>query len=183
MRAQLRVELVDVRPHIWRRVLVPQSVTLAKLHAILQRTMGWTDSHLHLFEIAGQRFGVPDPDWDLDDRVIDERRVRLQTLLEGGARTFVYRYDFGDDWEHAVSVEDIVAPDDPELPPVVCTAGENACPPEDVGGAPGYERFLEALADPAHEEHVQMRLWSGCPFDPAAFDRNATNRLLARVKL
>ena len=183
LRAQLRIELVDVQPRVWRRVLVPQTVTLAKLHAIVQRTMGWTDSHLHLFEADGQRYGVPDPDWDDLEPVINERRVRLQTLLEAGVRQFVYRYDFGDDWEHTVDVEAIVGPDDPELPPIVCTAGENACPPEDVGGSPGYERFLEALGNPMHEEHLQMRLWAGCPFDPAALDRNAINRRLARIKV
>lgn len=48
-----------------------------------------------------------------------------------------------------------------------------ACPPEDVGGAPGYDEFLEALADPEHEQHDDMVRWSGRPFDPedARIDR------------
>ena len=41
-----------------------------------------------------------------------------------------------------------------------------ACPPEDVGGASGYEDFLEALADPDHEQHDDMVRWSGGTFDP-----------------
>lgn len=71
---------------------------------------------------------------------------------------------------------------DPDSALIVCTAGENACPPEDVGGVPGYEEFLLALADPMHDEHDNLRTWIGYPFDPAALDLNSVNRLLATVK-
>lgn len=182
MRAQLRIELRWVKPLVWRRVLVPETITLAKLHSVLQWTMGWTNSHLHEFEIARRRYGVPDPEWELGgEPLTDERRVRLQPLLEAGLRRFTYLYDFGDSWEHVVKVEDLLPPD-PDSAPILCTAGENACPPEDVGGEPGYIEFLAALADPMHEEHENMRSWIGYPFDPAAFDLNAVNRALARIK-
>lgn len=178
---QLRVELKHVKPHVWRRVIVPETVTLAKLHTILQAAMGWSDSHLHEYEIAGRRYGIPDPDWPTSEPVLHERRVKLKALVEGRIRRFVYHYDFGDDWEHEVTLEDILAPKAGQ-PRVRCTAGENACPPEDVGGDPGYESFLEAIRDPAHEEHEQMIEWIGYPFDPAAFDINTVNQRLARIK-
>jgi hypothetical protein len=85
----------------------------------------------------------------------DERRVRLSSFIEAGVRRFTYLYDFGDGWEHVVKIEDLVAPR-PGLPPIVCLAGANACPPEDVGGPHGYAEFLAILADPNHEEHADV---------------------------
>ncbi|MGO9803934.1 MAG: plasmid pRiA4b ORF-3 family protein [Steroidobacteraceae bacterium] len=179
---QLRIELRDVKPTVWRRVLVPESVTLAKLHTILQAAMGWTDSHLHEYVIARRHYGIPDDEWPTSEPLLDERRARLKPLIEAGTRHFNYVYDFGDHWNHVVKVEDLVMPK-PAPPGVLCTAGENACPPEDVGGYPGYADFLAALGDPNHEEHQNMKTWIGRPFDPTAFDIAATNQRLAMIKL
>jgi hypothetical protein len=64
----------------------------------------------------------------------------------------------------------------------VCLAGENACPPEDSGGVSGYERMLEALADPHHPEHDNYVRWIGRDaFDPAAFDIVAINAALQSI--
>lgn len=180
-RAQLRIELRGVKPLVWRRILVPETVTLAKLHGILQWTMGWMDGHLHEFEIAGERYGVPDREWQAPGEVTDERRARLQPLIEAGVRRFTYVYDFGDHWQHLIKVEDLVPPHD-GLQPIVCLAGANACPPEDVGGVYGYAEFLAALADPKHEEHDNLREWIGRAFNPAEFDLAEVNRALATIK-
>ncbi len=72
---KLRVELLHIEPHVWRRVIVPETVSLAKLHEILQAAMGWTDTHLHEYVIARERYGTPDPDWPSTEPVLDERRV------------------------------------------------------------------------------------------------------------
>ena len=181
LRAQLRIELRGVKPEVWRCILVPETITLAKLHVALQWTMGWTGGHLHEYEIARRRYGVPDREWPEEIPLTDERRVRLSSFIEAGVRRFTYLYDFGDSWEHVVKIEDLVAPR-PSLPPVVCLAGANACPPEDVGGPPGYAEFLAILADPAHEEHADMLRWAGGSFDPTAFDPEATNALLKTIK-
>jgi hypothetical protein len=156
LQAQLRIELRDVTPLIWRRVLVPETVTLPKLHLILQATMGWGHGHMHEYTIGRRRYGTNDEDWPDDEPAIDERRVRLKTLIEDRVRRFTYLYDFGDNWEHDIRIEDLVLPKS-GAPLLLCTAGENACPPEDVGGPPGYADFLAALADPGHEERDDMR--------------------------
>ena len=181
MQVQLRIELRDVKPLVWRRILVPETVTLAKLHVILQWTMGWTNSHLHEYEIAHRRYGIPHDDWPGAEPLADERRVRLKSFIEAGVRRFTYQYDFGDSWEHVIKVEDLV-PAKSATPPIVCVAGANACPPEDVGGYPGYAEFLAALADPTHEEHAHMLSWAGGAFDPAAFDLTEINRRLATIE-
>lgn len=182
LQVQLRIELRGVEPLVWRRVLVPENVTLAKLHVVLQWTMGWHNSHLHEYEIARRRYGTPDDEWPSTEPVTDERRVRLKPLMEDGLRRFTYLYDFGDHWEHIVKVEDLVPPK-PGRPLIVCLAGENACPPEDVGGYPGYFEFLAALKDPTHEDHSSMLRWIGGSFDPVAFDLAEVNERLTAIKL
>jgi hypothetical protein len=181
LQAQLRVELLHVKPLVWRRILVPETITLPKLHVVLQWAMGWTNSHLHEYEIARRRYGIPDDEWDEDNPPVDERRVRLKPLIKDGLRRFTYLYDFGDHWEHRILVEDLMMPK-PGAPLIVCTAGENACPPEDVGSPSGYADFLDIIADPRHEEHKDTLRWAGGSFDPTAFDLAEVNERLASIK-
>lgn len=178
---QLRIELAWLKPVIWRRVVVPEVITLAKLHKVIQAAMGWTDSHLHEFEIGRSRYGIPDPDWDMDEAVIPEKRITLAMSL-AGAKSFRYTYDFGDGWEHRIKVEkSLSAGTHPRTP--LCTAGANACPPEDVGGPPGYVDFLDAISNPAHPEHEDMLTRCGGSFDPKAFNIERANQRLQRIKL
>src|SRR5437762_5737393 len=89
---------------------------------------------------------------------------------------FEYLYDFGDSWQHDLLLEAIVLPD-PEAGYPRCLAGERSAPPEDAGGPSGYADYLEAMADPGHEEHENMLQWGG-PFDPEAFSLTAVNQQL-----
>lgn len=84
---QLKIELAWIKPVISRRILVPESITLPKLHQVIQLVMKWRDYHLHEFDFAGERYGVPDPDFSWGDQPISEQRVRLKTAL-GGVRSF-----------------------------------------------------------------------------------------------
>jgi hypothetical protein len=175
---QLRIQLREVNPVVWRRVLVPGGPRLGKLDLMLQAAMGWTNSHLHLFKIGELKFGSQFDDYAPDE--LDEKSVTVAAAL-AGHRRFVYEYDFGDGWAHDVVVE---ARTEPVLALKfgVCLDGQNACPPEDVGGPPGYANMLEALADPDHEEHESYLRWAGGPFDPAAFDLADANAALQRVR-
>ncbi len=176
---QLKIELLDVKPSVWRRLLVPETITLPTLHEVLQAAVGWTNSHLHEFVINGVRYSDPDPDLDAESDDVDEHGVALQEALGMDARCFDYVYDFGDDWHHVVLVEDQhIAP----TTSIRCAGGENACPPEDVGGALRYATFVAAIADPNHEEHATYQEWSGGGFDPARFDLAAANRALDKIK-
>jgi hypothetical protein len=169
-------------PAIWRRVAVPEKITLGKLHQVIQAAMGWTDSHLHEFDIAGENYGIPDPDGNWGPPILSEKRKTLIAALSG-TKKFRYVYDFGDSWEHLIKVEKTLpAIACPQIP--YCIDGANACPPEDVGGAPGYEDFLAAVADPDHEEHEAMLEWCGDDgFDPTAFDYDQVNQWLKRIKV
>jgi len=138
--------------------------------------MGWTDSHLHQFIAGGLCFGIPDPEWDSGD-VYDERKVRVDQLLTREKDSLIYEYDFGDSWEHKVTLEKIT-PFAPSSILPVCIKAKGACPPEDVGGIWGYYSFLEALSDSEHPEHERLKEWIGGEFDPAVYDIDETNQLL-----
>lgn len=181
-RWQLRIELLDVNPLVWRRLLLPADIILPRLHRVFQTALGWIDSHLHEFVIGGVRYSHADPEWAAELEQTDERGVALERALGPDARGFDYVYDFGDDWHHPVVVEERHAQPAQAGPAIVCTGGENACPPEDVGGAPGYADFLAAIADPRHEEHRNYLKWCGGAFDPARFGRVAVNRALGKLK-
>lgn len=173
---QLKITLKSVRPPVWRRVLVPGRITLASLHDVVQVAMGWTDSHLHQWEVDGQEYGTPSPDWP-DPTLRSERRVRLDAVAVEGTR-LEYWYDFGDDWRHDVRVEQVRGRLRGERLPR-CVAGRRACPPEDVGGPWGYAELLAAQADPSHPEHESFATWAP-GFRAAAFDVAETDALLRR---
>jgi hypothetical protein len=168
----LKVTLRHIRPAIWRRIETPADTTLFDLHRTLQAALGWTDSHLHQFSHHGVDYGPPDREYGMP--MASERRTRLSDLLQRPKDRLIYEYDFGDGWEHDVVLEAIqLAESDIRYPRVV--AGKRACPPEDVGGVSGYAEFVQALADPRHEEHTSMLQWVGGRFDPEHFDVIAAN--------
>ncbi len=169
---QLKVTLRRSKPPIWRRFLVPGGITLKRLHDCLQAVMGWTDSHLHEFEAKGVFYGPPDR--ELEDTRISEARTKVDQVLRRPKDRLRYEYDFGDSWTHDVVLEAVLPPGCKGRYPMVM-AGKRACPPEDVGGLPGYYRFLQAVADPKHPEHDEMLDWIDGTFDPEAFDVRDAN--------
>ena len=177
---QLKVTLLDVKPPIWRRLLVPGTISLDRLHTVIQKAMGWTDAHLHEFVVAETRYGPPDPE-EPDPDVEREWLATLRQVAPVQSLRFEYLYDFGDNWTHEVQVESIQVPEN-ELRHAVCLAGERRCPPEDCGGPGGYAEFLEAIRDPDHPDHHEMLQWIGGPFHPDAFDLIAVNRKLRLLK-
>jgi hypothetical protein len=172
---QIKIVLLGTKPPIWRRLLVPPEFTLADLHDVIQAAMSWEESHLHACRIGRQSFGAP----SVSAPSINEKKVCLANVLNkvGGKATYIY--DFGDSWEHAITVEKIL-PAEPNVAYPLCTDGKLAGPPEDCGGIPGFYHMLEALADPNHENHEDMRDWIES-FDPEAFSVEAVNQRLRKI--
>ena len=160
---------------MWRRIIVESDLTVGELAPVLEAAMGWLGGHLHVFDVGGTRYGTPDPDWGTDD--LDENRFRLDDVLPKVGMKLRWDYDFGDGWEHDVLVEAIsLRARGVEYP--LCLAGRRACPPEDCGGPWGYADLLEALANPDHPEHEDLREWAPPGFDPAEFDMEETNQAM-----
>jgi len=179
---QLRIVLHDIVPPIFRILQIKGNASLGKLHDYIQGTMGWQDCHMHEFKIKGQSYRSYEQMYeDIDEPDMhDERDYRINKLLQK-EDTFEYLYDYGDCWEHEITVEKIFPPEkDVHYP--VCTYGERACPPEDCGGEIGYEELLEVLNDPEHEEHEHYSEWAGEDFDPEKFDLKETNQMLSNIK-
>ena len=167
---QFRITLMDIEPPIWRRIQV-RDCPLDEFHEHIQAAMGWENHHLHQFTINDVEFGPVAPDaMPFGPDFEDETQVILSNVLpqQGGRLRFGYTYDFGDDWRHEVLFEGkpdaVVGQKYP-----VCLEGERTCPPEDIGGPWGFADYLEALADPAHEQHAELTEWRG-PFDAEDFD-------------
>ncbi len=175
---QLLIKLADSDPTIWRQIVVPGHLTLADLDRVIQAAMGWTNSHLHMFAIEGVVYGVPDDEWAAEMHTLPEHEFILDEVVGTKVKAFTYEYDFGDSWQHDVTVQMVMIADEELNGWPMCLAGANACPPEDVGGVNGYEEFLKAIRDPSHEQHNAMWRWWGGPFDPTGFDINSANRAI-----
>ena len=175
---QFKIELLDIFPTIWRRILVPADYNFWDLHVAIQDAMGWTDSHLHHFEIKGKgkrkmvRIGMPDfygtgelpevfPGWEIP-------MFHYFNDLGVGAK---YMYDYGDGWEHSVTLEGYIYREKKVKYPM-CIGGKRACPPEDCGGIHGYHNVVETLSNPFHPDHRDMRIWAGGDWAPEKFDQN-----------
>jgi Plasmid pRiA4b ORF-3-like protein len=105
---QLHIFILGISPMIWRRVKIRSDSTIADLHYIIQIAMGWTDSHLHRFIIHGKHYGIAKiGGMEFSD---DPKEVKLSDFGLRMRERFLYEYDFGDNWQHQIRVEAILAP-------------------------------------------------------------------------
>jgi hypothetical protein len=172
---RFRVELRDLAPTIWREIEVPGSYSFWDLHVAIQDAMGWLDYHLHAFQSTetdsnGEcEIGIPtDDELQGSQETMASWEVPVRSHFTQIGDHIVYLYDFGDGWTHDIILDAIIPCKSPQR--VTCTGGERACPPEDCGGAWGYQTMLEALADATHERHEDMVSWIGDSFDPEYFE-------------
>lgn len=176
---QLKITLVSTKPPIWRRLLVPDSITFFDLHHIFQIAMGWKNAHLYDFRVGDYVIGYIDSDAPED--LADANKVTIDTLITKAGMRLNYTYDFGDGWNHVVEVEEILQGQPTSQFPV-CLDGKRNCPPEDCGGIPGYHHLLEVLKDKSHPEFPEMKRWVGRGYDPEKFDLEKVNKLLPKFK-
>jgi hypothetical protein len=164
--ARIRITLEDMDPAIWRRVELQLSNSLMTLHLAIQAVMLFENYHLFRFDVGEADYGIPLDEDFMDPSTRDAASIRLAMLVERGVTAFTYTYDFGDDWRHSIEIEGVfTAEPATDYPRFV--DGERRAPPEDVGGLPGFEEFLDAMAKPRHPSRKSMLQWYGRPFDPA----------------
>lgn len=174
---QLKITLRHLQPPVWRRLLVSDRVTLNQLHALLQKIMGWDNSHMHAFYFGDVEYAGYETAQECG--VHCDEDFYLHQLIQRRGQRFTYEYDFGDRWMHDILVEK-TEPLPGEPPPARCLAGTRACPPDDVGGPSGYAAFLH---DRASAKKEVLERW-GEPawvlgFAPERFDLDAINRRLS----
>jgi hypothetical protein len=185
---QFKVTLNGIKkPPVWRRVTVPSYYTFMHLHFVLQVVMGWENSHLYQF--SEKRFGsetvITEIYEDLDpgdQQQVEAKKTPLSQIFKKEGDKFVYVYDFGDSWEHTITLEKII-PKASKIPELL--DGKGACPPEDCGGVWGYENMLQALADKNDPENQEYRDWLELNYDeewnPNEFDVALTDHLLSTL--
>ncbi len=162
---QLKIALSGTKPLVWRKIMIYNTIALLELHQIIQITMGWKNAHLWAFEFQ--------------QSTLDEKYANhiLSDYVTEPNQQFYYIYDFGDHWQHKITLEKVITKGQSTLPPY-CITGKNTCPPEDCGGIWGYAELLEALEDESHSAHELALAQLGHHFKPTVFDVAAVNKAL-----
>ncbi|MFB6318958.1 plasmid pRiA4b ORF-3 family protein [Saccharicrinis sp. FJH54] len=164
MTYQFKIQLKNISdPTIWRRLTVPSHYTFFEFHIIIQIAFGWFNEHLFKFSPNGYR-SYPQIQLHFDDEmsemefahgdVYDAEKIKLSDIFVNEKQKFTYLYDFGDDWNHIITLEKIL-PETSMYPTLI--KGQGMCPPEDCGGPWGYMGLKEILTDPKHPEYTEYR--------------------------
>lgn len=167
---EITVTLEDVAPEVTRKLEVPADIALDRLHEVLQAAFGWDNAHLFMF-CAGEPYQSDAERWvmpgfaDSPEELPADQTTLARVLAKTGVQQLTYLYDFGDDWQHRIDIGKTAQAEPSQTYPRL-TAITGTCPPDDIGGPPGYEMFLEAMADPEHPQHEELRDWHGGPFNP-----------------
>lgn len=203
---QIKITLVDSEPSIWRRVIVPAEITFKRLHDVIQFSMGWKNYHLYDFNIKDENLRITCDEESIaeyefyskmkltkenDPHGFIENILKVKPKLSSKVKidkyltkvkSIEYIYDFGDYWRHDITLEDVV--EEYEYGHPICIDAEGTCPPEDVGGIPGYSEFLEVMKDKNHAEYERLREWADSQYYKETFNIEHTNMLMAdRLKL
>jgi len=187
---KFRIALEGSEPHIWREFLVHSDITFYRLHHIIQILMGWENYHLYEFTTDSYRIGqqFEEDGFNGPHEVIDAQRIKIGDVLKSKGQKMDYLYDFGDYWQHSLTLEMVI--EDLKLPFPVCCSGELSCPPEDVGGLPGFYDFLKIMSKPKDPEHKELKKWVKSKlvaidgkYDPEKFSMEKVNWVLLRLDI
>jgi hypothetical protein len=177
---QIRVELDYAHPGIWREIQT-YDCTLDELHYLIQAAMGWGNEHPYDFVVGGVRYTLSQEELSSCSPDAGDAHFTYLSqvvLLNKRPFSFLYTYDFGDEWRHTITVQEVV-PVSKEMRYPVCLDGSRACPPEDCGGIFSYGFLLETLGDPASDNYDETAEWLG-EFDPDSFEAKAATRAMRR---
>lgn len=192
MALQFKIQLLHITdPTVWRRLLVPEHFSFLRMHIVTQKAFGWEDCHL--FQFSPKGYGsepiIEMPNEEDDSlfgfrrkQKLDASKTKLQQIFTAPKQKYIYIYDFGDDWMHQITLEKIT---EDKMLYADCLAGQGACPPEDCGGAPGYENLKMILNDPKDLEHEEMKEWLGLSkkqkWNAEAFDLEEVRKKVMKV--
>jgi len=182
---QLQISLqVLPQPDIQRVLLIPDDINFFELHCIIQLAFGWTNSHSHEFRIPGKAKEVIGNILNMEEadmpKVLDSRKIKVREFLKTGS-VIQYEYDFGDSWNHVITVEDILDCAHAAVDPV-CISGKGNCPPEDCGSIHGFNELVEAMKKGKGEVFDDFVVWLGQRYYPEEFDLAVANHNLKSWK-
>ncbi|MDD3080207.1 MAG: plasmid pRiA4b ORF-3 family protein [Paludibacter sp.] len=185
---QFKIQIKGItKPPVWRKIIMPSTFTFGQFHLAIQIAFGWEMEHLYFFSPKGYQSEPIIESHEYDDELLNEHsidadKIKLNKIFISEKQTYVYLYDFGDDWIHTITLEKIL-PDVILFPKIL--AGKGQCPPEDCGGPWGYEDLKTILADPHHEEYESYADWLGLEkgekWDAEEFDIDEKNNIMLSV--
>lgn len=187
---QFKIKIAQItKSPVWRRVKVSSDATFSEFHETIQLAFGWTFSHLYFFSEKGftshfqiQDLSFADDEFEEFGEAGDADRIRLKDIFKSEKQTYRYIYDYGDDWDHAITLEKILKE---KIAHPVCVAGKGKCPPEDCGGVWGFSELKEAINNPEHPEYERLREWLGLEegevWDFKEFDLEEVNEVLRGI--
>jgi hypothetical protein len=186
MALQFKIQIQGItKPPVWRQVIVPETFTFDQFHVVIQLAFGWEFGHLYQFSAKGWGDSpyISVPFENDDEPIIDSAKIKLKDVFKKENQTYMYIYDFGDSWEHKITLEKIT---DNKILHASCIGGKGACPPEDCGGIWGYEEIKTIFAkSPQSEEAEEYREWLGLDddevWDPAYFDKEEADEAVKEV--
>ena len=170
---QLRITIDDITPQIWRTIQIPGTYSLNKLHHIIQIAFGWTNSHLYCF--IKNNITISNQLVEIEEPVVDDRRVKIKDVFNEIGDRLPYEYDFGDSWQHTIKLEKI---EEGGLKAPRCLDGARAAPPEDCGGVHGYKELIHHLLYPEKDGYIELLEWLDDDYDSEAFDLHGVNMQL-----
>lgn len=176
---EIRIELKDTVPIVWRELVVPETLTFYEFHHAIQISFGWENYHLYSFDAKGQSYGNLDLLEDVD--TINDKSIFINQLLQKEQDTINYEYDFGDGWVHNIELKKIKPHTSKVNLPIVID-GAKASPPEDCGGVHGFENLKNVMKNPKDLEYKELVRWLGKPFDPNEFNIQHINEDLKKLK-
>lgn len=167
------IRLLHTEPVVWRIVEVKNNMTLHDLHKVIQVAMGWTNSHCYHFrQVTGNKsvdYTLPETE-NADESFVgnNPKDFKLKDVFVRFGEELEYLYDFGDDWRHSVIFKGRrYAHSTFGFP--ACVAGAMACPPEDIGGIPGYASLMNAITNKHKQQLAEYKEWLGYTYDPYDF--------------
>ena len=187
---KFRIELEGSHPTISREFLIPSDFTFYKLHHTVQIVMGWENYHLYEFSIDSYRIGqqYEEDGFNGPNEIIDSKTIKIGDVLKSQGQKLDYLYDFGDYWQHSLTLERII--EDLSIPFPICCSGNLSCPPEDVGGLPGFYDFLKIMNKPKHPEYKELKTWVQSKlvavdnkYDPMKFYNERVNFILLHLDM
>lgn len=178
---RLKVSLLNTKPVIYRRIIVSADTSFFDFHHILQIAMGWQNYHLFEFVINDYIIGIPQGAFGeedgLSETVIDADTINIGEAITDQKDIIRYVYDFGDNWEHEIIIEEIITEDDSIKAPI-CTDGDLSCPPENCGGPEGFVQLFAIIKDSQHPEYQNMLDWLDENYNQEGFDIEQVNEQL-----
>lgn len=181
---QLKVMIKNSKPPIWRRVIVPAGLSFSQLELVLNEVMGWSGAHLGMFEFKSPNIRIEELDEErIDDFFYRDTLNAPETIIDeflDNAKWFSYVYDFGDWWDHRVTIEKVLNDYPNRYPQVIKMKGETL--PEDCGGIYGYYELMRILDNPEDPMHKEMSDWMGY-MAPIDCDLEELNETLEELSL